>query len=315
MVRLPLEKRALGVLFALVLGACSSNGNGQPESEDLVGSFQVSLSFTISGQGYTSVVGKVFDGPTPNPVILEEAAKDGDCTLFTPRVPFCEEPCGGTALCVEDDLCQPYPNAVSAGTVHVQGLLTTNGETSFSMDPIANNYQPTGGIVLEYPAFSEGDEITFDAEGEGEVPAFTLNARGIAPLELLGETIELLDGQAVNLTWTPPGQSDIGRVKVKLDISHHGGSKGQIKCDTEDDGSLELSGAMLDQLKALGVAGFPTIVIWRETSGSAKIPAGRVELVIDSRIEKEVVIPGVISCWEDTDCPDGMTCQADQQCG
>jgi hypothetical protein len=307
--------RIIGVISAFLLAACSSNGNGQPESEDLVGSFQVSLSLTSSGQGYTSVVGKVFDGPTPNPVILEEAAKEGDCQLLTPRYPYCEEPCGGTALCVEDDICQPHPNAVSVGTVQVEGLRTTDGETSFSMDPIADNYQPAGSLILEYPAFSEGDEITFGAEGEGTVPAFTLNARGISPLELLNETIELIDGQAVNLSWTPPGQSNIARIRVKMDISHHGGSKGQIKCDTADDGSLELTAGMLDQLKALGIAGFPTIAVWRETAGSAKIPAGRVDLVIDSRIDKEVVIPGLISCEEDTDCPDGMTCQIDQRCG
>jgi hypothetical protein len=301
-------------VFACVTTGCggddSDNGNG---SEDLVGTFQVALNPPKEGNpAYTSVLGTVFDGPTPSTPIWEEAAKSGACRLLTPRVPYCEEPCGGTALCVEDDTCQPFPEVVTVGTVNVEGLRVSGGGTTFSMDPIAGNYQPAG-VTLEYPPFSEGDAVTFSAEGEGSVPAFVLEADGINQLELLNQSIELADGQPVNLSWTPPGQGDTD-IYVKLDISHHGGCKGMIECDAGDSGSLELTAGMIDQLKALGISGWPSIVVSRKAIGSAEIPLGRVDLVVISTLEMFVDIPGLISCEKDSDCPTGQTCQDDLKC-
>jgi len=311
------------LLFTLV-SACitagcggddSDNGNG---SEGLIGTFQVALMApTQINPAYTKVFGKVYDGPTPSPLIWEEAARDGACRLMTPRVPYCEEPCGGEAMCVEDDTCQPYPAGITVGTVDVEGLRVSGGGTTFSMDPVAGNYQPTG-ITLEYPAFSEGDAVIFSAEGEGPVPAFTLEGDGITQLELLNQSIELADGQAVNLSWTAPGQ-DLAEIYVKLDISHHGGTKGMIECDTGDTGSLELSAGMLDQLKALGISGWPSIVVTRWTAGSAKTPLGRIDLSIISSLEMFIDIPGLVSCTCPVgepcpECPTGQTCQDDLKC-
>jgi hypothetical protein len=304
--------------------ACSSGGNGDGDGgngdgdggswpDELIGTFQVALMPPAEGNpAYTKVFGMVFDGPTPVPLVWEEAARDGACRLMTPRVPYCEEPCEGGAICVEDNVCQFYPETVTVGTVEVEGLRISGGGTSFSMDPIAGNYQPTG-ITLEYPGFFEGDAITVSAEGEDQVPAFTLEGEGIAELELLNQSIELADGQAVNLSWTPPGQ-DVADIYVKLDISHHGGTKGMIECDVEDTGSLELTAAMLDQLKSLGISGWPSIVVTRWTAGSTKVPLGRIDLSIVSSLEMFVEIPGLVSCLEDADCPTGQTCQDDLKC-
>jgi hypothetical protein len=217
-------------------------------------------------------------------------------------------------MCVEDDTCQPYPAVVTVGTVDVEGLRTTDGATSFSMDPVAGNYQPMG-VTLEYPAFSEGDAITFSAAGEDSAPAFTLETEGISQLEVLNQSIELADGQAVTLNWTPPGQTGIADIYVKLDISHHGGTKGMIECNTGDTGSLELPAGLLDQLKALGISGFPSIVVNRKAVGSS----GRVDLVIISTVERYVEIPGLVSCncpvnEPCPECPTGQTCQDDLKC-
>lgn len=301
------------VLWVLVI-VCVVGCGEENISDKLVGAFQVALNPPKEGSpGYTSVFGKVFDSPTPSPLIWEEAANNGACRLMTPRVPHCEEPCGGTAMCVEDNTCQPYPEVVTVGTVDVEGLRTTDGATSFSMDPIAGGYQPAG-ITLEYPAFSEGDAITFSAAGEDSVPAFTLEGEGIAKLELLNQSIELADGQAVDLNWTPPGQADIADIYVKLDISHHGGTKGMIECDAGDSGSLELPADMLDQLKALGISGWPSIVVSRKATGSTNTSRVQVDLVVISTLEMFVDIPGLISCTRDADCPTGQTCQDDLKC-
>jgi hypothetical protein len=240
------------------------------------------------------------------------AAMAGDCQLLVPSAPFCEPQCGGSAVCVADNVCQPHPTAQPVGTVHVTGLRTSAGATEFSMKPNNNNYQPPE--TLPYPAFSEGDDLTFAAAGGSFTPAFTLSAKGVAPLDLLSDTIVLADNEPITLSWTPAGQAGISTIHVKLDISHHGGSKGKIECDAQDNGSLTLSAALLTQLKDLGVAGFPTIVVTRGATGSATISAGRVDLLVSSEVETGVEIPGLVSCNRNEDCPPGQTCQIDHVC-
>lgn len=329
----------LAGLFCVPILACSpsdggsasgSGGNGgsggaPPDAEPgdssiLVGSFQVRLVAPVAASentpetpGSTAVLGKVYDGPTPSQIIWEEAAKEGACKLETPRVPFCNQPCGGSAACVEDDQCQDYPLAHSAGKVTVKGLHTESGEDGFRMDPVVNAYQPPANVKLPYPAFAEGDVISFQAAGD-HYSGFTLEAAGIAPLALTSDTLTLESGKPVSLAWTPPTKAGSSRIYVKLDISHHGGTKGMIECDADDTGSLEISAALLTKLLDLGVAGYPSIVVARKSTGSTTLKEGRVDLVITSSIEEAVQIPGLTSCTSDVDCPNGQVCQADLTC-
>ncbi|MFC1584594.1 hypothetical protein ACFL5V_03495 [Fibrobacterota bacterium] len=290
----------------------SEENNNQTGDDPSFGSFQVNLVAPQgSTPGFTSVLGRLYDGPSPEAVIWEQAATSGACRLMTPRVPFCQQSCGGTAMCVEDDSCQAYPTAVTVGTVQVDGLQTTSGETSFTMDPIASNYQPVG-ITLAYPAFSEGDIITFTASGEASTSAFTVTATGISPLEILNGTIDLIDGQPINLQWTPPAQADIASISVVVDISHHGGTKGLLECDAPDTGALEIPANLLDQLKALGMSGFPKIEVTRKSVGTNA--SAMTDLIIKSMVTKSLEIPGLVSCSGDEDCPAGQTCAWDLRC-
>ena len=309
-----------GELLALLLlaSACgkdnpSGNTNPSTGSIDPVGTFQVSL---VAPQGttpgFTSVLGRLQEGPTPSAIIWEEAAASGDCRLLTPRTPFCDPLCGSDALCVEDGQCGSFPAVLTAGTVQVDGLQTVAGETTFSMDPIAGNYQPTGGVSLPFPAFSEGDDITFGANGSEAVSPFAVTARGISPLEVMNETIELA-GEPVLLEWTPPWLTDITTISVVFDISYHGGPRGKVVCDCPDSGSLDVSAALLEQLKALGISGFPKMEIARRAVGSTEPPAS-VDLVVESTVTMFVDIPGVVSCNADRDCPRGQTCGFDFRC-
>lgn len=279
----------------------------------LVGSFQIQLD-PPSGDtpGKTAILGKIYDGPTPAQIVWEEAAVDGDCRLMTPRVPFCSVSCGGTAVCVEDETCQDYPTAHGAGTVTVTGLAQASGDASFTMQPIANNYQPGAGVVLEYPSFGDGDAITLEAAGE-YFQAFTLAATGVAPIALDNDTITLSADAAIDLKW-PAGANADARMRVKLDISHHGGTRGMITCEAADAGMLAISAGLVGQLLDLGVAGYPTIIVTREVVGATTIAPGRVELVVSSSLERAVVVPGVQSCTDDAQCPDGQNCQPDLTC-
>lgn len=291
-----------------------TQGTGDPSV--LVGTFQVRLVAPVGETaGYTTVLGKVYDGPTPDAIVWETAATEGDCALATPRVPYCATPCGGTAVCVEDDVCEPYPTSQTVGTVTLSGVLTDAGDTSFSMDPVANTYQKPGGVRLPYPAFAEGDAIRLDTSDTEFNAAFRVSSTGIQPLVLAGAALVAQPGAGLSVAWTPAGDVDNDQISVKLDLSHHGGSKGMITCETDDDGALELSAALMGQLLDLGVAGFPTVIVSRKAIGSTTIDAGRVDLIVSSDVEAPITIPGLVSCTDDMECPDGQTCQDDLTCG
>lgn len=294
-------------------GATPSDGSAA-SSDASVGTFQVQMiAPTDASAGYTTVVGRVQDGPTPAQIVWQQAATEGDCRLLTPRVPFCSTSCGGSAVCVENDTCQPYPMAQSVGTVRVTGVRSTGGATTFEMIAVSNSYQTPGDVMLPYPAFAEGDMIRVEAAGSAWTPAFTLDARGIAPFALGASPLRIQTGQGVALTWNAPQQTG-QRVHVRLDISHHGGTRGKIECATADDGELTIPASLITRLVALGVAGFPTIVVGRSSSGSGTVRAGRVELTVTSEIEVPIEVPGVRSCTENSDC-DGGTCRPDLTCG
>jgi hypothetical protein len=293
---------------------------GGEQSGVLVGTFRVELvspqpatADTPATDGKTTVLGKIYDGVYPAQIIWEEGTKVGDCQLLTPRVPFCNTPCGGSAVCVEDDTCQDYPLSGSAGTVTVKGLKTEDGKSEFTMSPIANNYQAPASAKLLYPAFAEGDAISMTASGD-RFAAFKLSSSGIAPLVITTKSFALAPDQALALTWTPAAEPTHSTLHVKLDISHHGGSKGMITCDTPDTGSLEIGAPLITELLALGAAGYPTIIVTRQAVGSATIAEGRIDLVLASSLEYAVTVPGVTSCTDDVDCSDGKTCQSDLTC-
>ena len=321
------RSKFLGLLISflfIILAVCDDANNNNPvdtgndsQSEKDRTVFGVILVSLVPSQGnsigYTSVLGKVFDGPTPEGVIWKEVARSGNCRLLTPSVPFCNNPCDANAICVEDDSCQAYPSAIDMGTVTVKGLLIRSGETSFSMDPILHGYQPTGGVIVEYPPFSEGDEITASATGSSNVPVFAISARGIAQLEVTNDSIVLEEGKPIVLRWRPPAETGNTTIHVKVDVSHHGGTKGLIEGECEDNGSLEISADLIDGLLDLGVSGFPKLEITRRTKGSTD-PAS-VDLILESKITKELHIPGLISCNCNEDCPEGQTCQQDLKCG
>jgi hypothetical protein len=323
-----------GALMGMTFIACSSSSSTSTAVADagstadaatgdpkvLVGTFQVRLAApteargtTAATPGSTSVVGKVYDAAALSEIVWEEAAKDGDCKLATPRVPFCSTPCGGSAACVENEVCKPYPIAHSAGPVVVKGVQSADGASAFTMSPVVNNYQPPAGVTLLYPPFAEGGEVRIDAGGD-YYAAFGITAKAIAPLVLTSTDVPLSADKALALTWTPPAQAGSSTIRVKLDISHHGGTRGKIECESADDGALEVSATLVGKLLALGVAGFPTVILTRESKGSATIAPGRVELLVSSEVEHAVTIAGVTSCTDTSECTSGQTCQSDLTC-
>ncbi len=288
-----------------------------PADAPLLGGFEAQIMAPVPAYddvpetpGYTQFIGRVYDGPTPDLIVWEEAEREGGCRLLTPRVPFCETACGGHAACVEDNTCQSYPTAQDVGSIHVHGALTPEGTHDFDASPVAHNYQQQ----LPYAAFVEGDVLQIRAEGGDTVPAFSVASRGIAPLSLLDAGYTLADGMPFPLTWTPAADAGNARILVKLDISHHGGARGKIECELDDTGAYTLPASLASHLLALGVAGYPTVIVTRRAVESVALSTGRVDFGVSSQVERAVDIPGLVSCFGDEDCPVGQTCQVDLTC-
>lgn len=294
-------------------GGGTSGNLAMGDASILAGTFQVTLvapDASTGAAGYTSLVGKVNDGATPSSLQWTVSSTVGDCQLLKPKVPFCNTPCGSSAVCVADNTCQAYPKAVSVGSVRASGFSAGD----FDLQQVAGSYQPVAGTSLPFPAFSEGAELKITTSG-GAYAAMNLTAAGIAPLALTSGTLQIAPNQGARLTWTPAKSAAASKIHVKLDISHHGGTKGMISCDTADSGSLDLSAAQITELVNLGTAGYPTIVVSRNTNpGTAVIAAGRVELAVTSTVEQAVTVPGVTSCTSTADCTGGKTCQSDLTC-
>lgn len=245
-------------------------------------------------------MGRFFDGPTPSPIPLELDSEEGDCQLFVPSHPFCSTACGADA-CTADDVCTKYPSALAVGAISIEGLGTTlNLQPSTSMFI----YQPPS---LAYPPCTEGDPVKASASG------FSLEAKCIAPLEVTSaEPIPVKTGMPVQLTWKPASTAG-ARIRIGLDLAHHGGKKGEIDCDVPDTGSFDIPEALVTKLISLGLAGFPTISVSRVSIGTDDaVP--EVELIISQSVLR-AIDTGVESCQEDGECTAPAKCKDDKTCG
>ncbi len=294
--------------------AGSNSSAGSADTGEVVGTFQVQVlaDDPDPATGMTKIVGQVGDGPIPSNVIWSEAKKDGSCRLETPTVPFCAAGCGAD-VCVTDDVCQAYPTAHSVGAVTLKGVKLASGGADLTLKEIAHSYQPVAGTALSYPPFATTDDVTLHADG-GDFAAFDLSAKGVDPLAFTSTDFELEDGKPLVLTWDAAADPKSSQLHVKLDISHHGGVKGIIECDSDDTGTLTISAALITELLGLGVAGFPSVVAMRQSIDTAKIAPGVVKLEVSARAEHYVTVKGVDSCNVTDDCPEGKTCATDSTC-
>ncbi len=286
----------------LVLAACGGDDavvGPDAAQVELVGVFELELHEPDAADpGSTSVLGAVYDAAGPEAVRWTAVATSGDCVLSTPEIPFCATPCDGDAVCVDTDTCQAYPTKQDAGSVTITGL----GDDPIVLQEVALTYQLPAGTNLAYPPFSDGDPVELAAG------AFTIDTTAIAPLDFSTTALDLARDTALSLAWTP-GDVD-ARFTVKLDISHHGGSRGKLECVTDDDGGLTIDAALITRLLDLGAAGYPTIIVSRVRTSAT----GGVSLIVRSEVERPVTVPGIESCTSDDDCTPPATCQDDLTC-
>ena len=281
--------------------SAAGNHAGGMDGKALYGSVVVALQQPADGDGYTTAIGRFFDGAQPQILALESRRKQGDCTLFVPKAPFCNTPCA-PAVCTANDVCTPYPAVRAVGTLTLKGLgAPVPLEPSTSMMV----YQSPS---LPFPPCEAGDPVSASANG------VSLSTQCIAPLALKGpDPIPVNENEPLRLSWEPAKNGATSRVHVKLDVSHHGGSKGEIDCDTADTGELQIAASLVTDLLSLGLAGFPTININRTASG-ADASNPNATLVLSSDLTR-AVDTGVVSCLDDDACAKGQTCLPSGICG
>jgi hypothetical protein len=272
---------------------------------------------TTSTPAYTKVLGAMADGPTPLDLIFEETMRDGECRLVKRSYPLCQPSCGSNAKCVQTDSCIPYPTKFSVGDVTVSGFKKNGSNIEFTLNPrslsIGISYQ-MAGVSLDYPPFTEGDTVTFAAEGTASALPFVLKAPAIAPLKVLTQSgaVVLEDGKPIILNWVPPTVPGISRIMVRVNISYHGSNAGEILADCGDDGELIIPAKLVDELKSYGTAGFPVADITRKSVGADA--DAKAELVLESTVSVFLAYPDMSSCNGDSDCPGGQTCQDNRVC-
>jgi hypothetical protein len=305
-------------------GGPGSGGGGSTAEEHRVGNFDVELNAanpTTGASAYTSVFGVVRDGAANEAIVWDVAQSLDGCDLLTPRAPFCDPQCDVSSTCVEDGVCLPNPTAHSVGTVTFIGLESeAGGPITLSPMTGSNTYMPSGAVAVSYPPAAEGAVIQVSTEG-GDYAPFTVTGTGISPLTMLNQLnadqkVDMPPDQDLALQWTPPGASSDTHVEIEIDISHHGGAQGLVRCLVDDTGSFSIPQPLVSGLIELGVAGFPTVMIIRRSRGSVDIEPGRVDLDVFATVVLDLNIPGYISCNDNADCVAvGLTtCQNDRTC-
>jgi hypothetical protein len=288
--------------------ACSSGGGsgtgpqggaaGDPSGGALYGRVAVQLR---EAESYTDFAATFRDGifPPPSdkgPLVASMSA--AGCELLVPV--GCDTPCEATSWCTGKDQCTPKSTVINAGPLALTGL----GGGNLNLEPQGNVYaiSPT----LPFPACNEGASVSVQAS------QFTLAGACIAPLEVTTPPPVLATaGHSIDLAWAPPAEAG-SRVQIGVEISHHGGFKGEIDCDVPDTGSFSVPEPLVTALNDLGRAGYPTISVTRKSTATAT-QASNVALEISSTVVL-AADTGVVSCAGDQDCMANATCQPSRIC-
>jgi hypothetical protein len=258
--------------------------------------------------GFTSVQGQIYNRVNPGHVPMVTAS-EAPCRFLRPKTLICEPRCEVGTTCGDQGQCQAQPEALSIGTITIDGLTDA---VEMTAGPPVFYYSHRG--QLTHPAFEPGTAISMHATGENGIEGFSLRGRGLEPLEIQETPLALKVGVPSTLRWTAPSSTSTTMVHLVLSIANHGGTPGQIDCEVADTGEFTFPLALTDALLTLGYSGFPAVWLTRRTATSVDNELGCIQFVVQSNAGLDITIPGLTSCSDDTDCPDGQTCGPDLAC-
>jgi hypothetical protein len=278
------------LLGALLVAACGGTGQpaddaGRPDAGPApdAGSgpdggaepARIGLLELVELDGWSRALAQLRDAPEVPPASL--LAREGDCEILVhPSPGFCEPACT-TGFCLPGGTCVPWPADVSAGPITVTGLTTPlafvagpYGYVSDPPDPPVDLFAP-GALIVATAAGAAG-------------PAFTVEARGVAPLVTTVSPLTLADGVDTEVTWQPAAGE--ARVQLVLLVGWHGAPyEAMLRCEADDDGALTIPGTLIAALprQSSGLEQHPSTLA-RFTRGVGTTPLGTIELLVASQV-------------------------------
>jgi len=146
----------------------------------------------------------------------ELVQESGSCKYYALfEVPDCDPPCGGN-YCGWDEECHPYPARASAGPIHFDGLKVD--VAALPQEEIW--YKTEGEIPGQDGLFDIGTKIVVTADGD-QIAAFQAHVEGLGIMNVDFEnTLNLLDGEDNEITWTPQG--DGATIELAVRTGFHG---------------------------------------------------------------------------------------------
>ena len=246
----------------------------------------VSISYDIYHSGaFARIEGLVQDGayPTFHEVVMEE----GGCRYLKVALGSCAPACPNGEACVAGDECVPYPNAVSGGTLTINGLGAPVEITAEDWN--AGMYVGPAGLPVDL--FDSSDSVGAKLAG-GDFPAVSLGAKGVDPVDpaLVEAGFEMIDGQGAQLTWTPGADPD-ACVRVVLNgfnATHGAPLSDIIECEGPDTGSLIVPQALVEEFphgttpEVTEGYDWPHSELTRYTRSSVDEPQGPARLLVRS---------------------------------
>jgi hypothetical protein len=259
-----------------------------PRFDEVIGTIALLEIVDLTGEKgprpYTTAFGQLFTSPPTR--FHTEAMRDGACRLLTFEAALCDPFCAG--ICLAGNECVPYPTYVSAGTITVQGLTEP---LQLVAEPSFNFYNPAS-FPLPEDLFADDAEVLAEAPGD-ELPAFSIAARGVAPLApgSFERNLVLEDGADATVTWPAGRATD----RVRLTLNTPNRAHGQpfdaiIECDAPDTGSVVIPQAIVEAFPATSGAGIcvsidcPPSTLRRYARGAADVGDGEIELVVGSEL-------------------------------
>ena len=264
--------------------------HGECATDKQVGNFYVE-----NEVDYSVVSGEVLDGVVPSKIKFE-VGKEGDCTLWQRKNPFCNPACGASEACGQDGKCVPFPIPEDAGEVSIAGLTK----------PVAMVFPNYYDTTVDHPPFTPGAMITLGADGAA-FPGFVLSGRGFAPMEIPATKYTLKKGEPLAVTWTKDSAA-VATVSVRIKVDQHGNSPVELVCELPDTGSAEISATLISTLIDFGVTGFPSLHISRHTVDSVNPGPGCVQFEVYSHRLANMDVADHLPCDPSHPCPVGYTC-------
>jgi hypothetical protein len=225
--------------------------------------------------GFLGVYASLQDGPElPTPTSI---ASNDECVVYRRPAPALCDPACTNGVCTAPDVCTPFAQNASAGRITVGGL-----RAPLAFAPGAFGYVPEPAPPDDL--FDPGAAITVSAPGDA-TPAFSVSLTAPAPLEAPFQNLTLRDGEDATITWTAAGGGPRS-IQVALVVGWHGAPpEAMMICETDDDGSLTIPGALVSALPraSSGLESHPSWIL-RFDRAIVAAPAGPVEIVAGSQV-------------------------------